>query len=504
MIDRRARDPLVEGVVLLCVAVALVRMLDVPGPLSDNDVSRWLTIRALVEHGTFAIGRRTTQVDGSYLDTGLMVERGWHTADVVLDPETATFYSSKPPLLAAVASVPVFALQLLGVDVVRAPAGVVRTVLVLVNGAGLVAFLLSVVGVARTFAGGRSSELFVVALAAGAFSSVQTFITVLNNHVPAAGAAALALWLVVAPLSGGSARGQSLGPRRAFAGGACAGLAAALELPALALVAALVGVVLLLRGPRVAMAIAAGALLPVAAAAAVTAAALGTPWPPWLGGATEWYRFAGSYWSSPIGIDVGERSAWRYAFHLLIGHHGLFSLTPFLLFGAAGAALVLWRRTSIAPARRRSTPVVFGALAVALAAAIAGDFAIFPICVACGAAVLLVPAWWRKPTGSGEPLARITVALLVTVVPFYVDSSSSYGGITSFPRWFMWLTPALYMLAPLGLARTPRGVVGVAVTALALALSAVSAWTPGVNPFVHPWLLGERPAAVSSIVPVPE
>ena len=98
--------------------------------------------------------------------------------------------------------------------------------------------------------------------------------------------------------------------------------------------------------------------------------------------------------------------------------------------------------------------------------------------------------------------ARITAALLVTVVPFYIDSSSTYGGITSFPRWFIWLTPGLYMLAPLGLARMRGGIVSAVLIALALALSAVSAWTPGVNPFVHPWLLRERPAVGDVAAPV--
>ena len=44
-----------------------------------------------------------------------------------------------------------------------------------------------------------------------------------------------------------------------------------------------------------------------------------------------------SYWMKPVGIDRGEPSAWRYAFHMLIGHHGIFSLTPIFLASLVGA-----------------------------------------------------------------------------------------------------------------------------------------------------------------------
>ncbi|HIA20700.1 MAG TPA: hypothetical protein EYN70_15010, partial [Planctomycetaceae bacterium] len=44
----------------------------------------------------------------------------------------------------------------------------------------------------------------------------------------------------------------------------------------------------------------------------------------------NWYDYPGSYWigSRRGGFDVGEPSRLRYAFHMLVGHHGIFSLTP--------------------------------------------------------------------------------------------------------------------------------------------------------------------------------
>ncbi|HBB76018.1 MAG TPA: hypothetical protein DC048_16425, partial [Planctomycetaceae bacterium] len=64
--------------------------------LSANDRSRWLTIRSLVERGTFAIDE-------------LVVEPGWDTIDAVAHPDATgrlRLYSSKPPLLSVLCAAP--------------------------------------------------------------------------------------------------------------------------------------------------------------------------------------------------------------------------------------------------------------------------------------------------------------------------------------------------------------------------------------------------------------
>ena len=69
--------------------------------LSGNDRSRWLTIRALVERGTFAI-------------EDLVVEPGWDTIDAVVHPDPAGrlhLYSSKPPLLSVLCAGPYWLLH---------------------------------------------------------------------------------------------------------------------------------------------------------------------------------------------------------------------------------------------------------------------------------------------------------------------------------------------------------------------------------------------------------
>src|SRR4029078_12476619 len=64
--------------------------------LSANDRSRWDTIRALVEHGTYAID-------------DVIAEPNWDTIDMVKHQDAAGewhLYSSKPPLLATLYAAP--------------------------------------------------------------------------------------------------------------------------------------------------------------------------------------------------------------------------------------------------------------------------------------------------------------------------------------------------------------------------------------------------------------
>ena len=91
---------------LLLIAASIVgsRILTVPGAFSVNDQSRWLTVRALVDTGSYSIGYRLLNPDGSYRDFGIVAEAGWDTVDKVMHPTTRRLYSSKPTLLPTVAA----------------------------------------------------------------------------------------------------------------------------------------------------------------------------------------------------------------------------------------------------------------------------------------------------------------------------------------------------------------------------------------------------------------
>ena len=112
-------------VVLVTVAVAVVcgrifnlqqtklRGQDIYPTFSSNDRSRWATVRALVDHGTYVIGQRNNNAKNPKdKDTGIVFEDGWKTVDKVLDPNpdpdkpgVHNFYSSKPPFLSTLLAV---------------------------------------------------------------------------------------------------------------------------------------------------------------------------------------------------------------------------------------------------------------------------------------------------------------------------------------------------------------------------------------------------------------
>lgn len=159
----------------------------------------------------------------------------------------------------------------------------------------------------------------------------------------------------------------------------------------------------------------------------------------------NWYDYPGSYWTPKnlAGVDRGEQSPARYAFNVLVGHHGLFSLTPLWLLSAAGCLMWL---------RREATA--------------------------------------RLPTAR-QSIALATLLISAVVIAFYLSRPQidrNYGGGTCCLRWLIWLTPLwLLTLLPAAdwLCRSWWG--RVFVLAL-LAISTFSAHYAADNPWSHPWI----------------
>jgi hypothetical protein len=443
--------------------------------LSANDRSRWLTIRSLVEQGTFAID-------------DLVVEPGWDTIDAVAHPDATgrlRLYSSKPPLLAVLCAGPYWVAQrLTGWSLADHPFELGRGLMVLY---GLVPLLVTIHFTCRLVEViGRSDwgRIWAAALIAGG-TMLTTFAVVLTNHLPAAACTAASGWLAWRIAADGVRSG------RAFAVlGLTAGLAAAFELPAAAWLAA--AVVLAARAdprrtarwmlPAVAVVLLAavgtnwlahGTLRPpyahrvddsaavtiIGSTAAGTAAGQGDALAGVADGDTEfwnprnWYdyrirlpngRLLESYWRSPAGVDRGERSRSRYAFHMLVGHHGIFSLTPAWLLVVPGLVL-LARRGPASP--REPTPL--RALAVAIA------------------------------------------AVSVVVIGFYLArpmADRNYGGMTSGFRWAFWLAPLWTAALVPAADRLAASRLGRVVALLLLAVAVVSVANPTWNPWTAPWL----------------
>ena len=141
-------------------------------------------------------------------------------------------------------------------------------------------------------------------------------------------------------------------------------------------------------------------------------------------------------------MDRGQKSVELYAFHVLFGHHGIFSLTPIWIFSLAGMIALLGG-------------VKF-----------AGRYQM---------------RW----------LGLLGIVLSIVVVAFYLRRPAmdrNYGGVTSALRWLFWLAP-IWLVAMLPVVDwLAKFNWGKFLCFALLILSAVSAMYSANNPWIHPWL----------------
>ena len=212
--------------------------------LSANDRSRWLTVRALVEQGTYAIDRYVTDPK---------TYPNWDTIDMVMHPDpagTPHLYSSKPPFLATLYAGPYWLIYKISgairgtpISLATHPYEIDRAMLLLVNVLPLLIYFCVLVKMLDRFGRTDWGRMFVMAAATfGTF--ITTFAVTLNNHLPAAVGAMLALFAVLRIWYDGDRR-----LRYFLLAGFFSAFAAACELPALSLFALLL-VALLFKAPR--------------------------------------------------------------------------------------------------------------------------------------------------------------------------------------------------------------------------------------------------------------
>lgn len=157
----------------------------------------------------------------------------------------------------------------------------------------------------------------------------------------------------------------------------------------------------------------------------------------------NWYEYSGSYWlasnrknRSPV--DQGEPDQMAYVFHVLIGHHGIFSLTPIWILSLAGMISLCF-----------ATPLNL--------------------------------RWF----------GMASIAITVAVIAFYVmrpEIDRNYGGVSSGLRWVFWLIP-LWLVCMLPIADwLGQSKIGRLFCLLLLGISVASAGYSHLNPWVHPWL----------------
>lgn len=369
----------------------LIRFQPVTGA---NDGSRWNTVWSLTNGKGYVI-------DEAPYSTIDKVRRGGH------------FYSSKPPLMpTCLAGLAWIIRAVSGAAIPHQAHIVVRLILVLVN---IIPFACMIILYGRLLERlnlAPPARLF--CLGAAAFSTYLTSYSItLNNHTQAAWAAFFALYCLIRIHYDG---------KREWHYFALCGLSTAWAVAneMVALLFALIGMGLLLRHhPRLTL------QWFVPAAAIVGAAYLYTTYlstggllPYYLYFNTDYYQYEGSYWLSPRGIDAASEPKWFYLFNLLLGHHGIFSLTPIFAIALYG----MIRHENVMAS-----------------------------------------------------IQRIGLLLTVVMVAFYTFKTNNYGGVCQGARWLFWLIPFwLIGLAPAVdrhfQSRTFRGL-----AVLALLLSLLSA-----------------------------
>ncbi len=460
------------GVVLGLILIAQGRTTDkqFTHPMhSPNDRSRFATIRALGDNGTYAIGEIND--DGTYVTGSIIAEPGWDTIDKVRRPETRLAYSSKPPLLPTVLAyeymllrkIPTFSYSQdegwhktgnLTFD--RHPLALVRIIVATANWVPLLIFLILFSRMLDRLTQDLWVRAFTLAAAAGG-TYLSGFSVTLNNHTVAAFCAFFAFYPVLLAWMDDADE-----PWLFAVAGFFASLAAVLELPALALAAALFVALFWKRAAKTLLCFVPFALLPLAAHCYTNYQVTGSLMPAY--GEKGWYVFEGSYWkidpangrlvgsskdaatgelilADPKGIDNQYEPWWTYLFHMLLGHHGFFTLTPIFVFSIIGLALA-----------------------------------------------------WSQGEPEWKAVAALVVGLTLLIVAFYTIApvfgmaQRNYGGRCNGFRWLFWLIPLWLVFLPRGLEwkASCRGFRLIA--SILLVISAASAFYASRNPWTPPWL----------------
>jgi hypothetical protein len=465
-------------IIVAATSMALGHALRQPTQMGANDISRWCTVWSLLERGSYVIDECPWQIETQ--DKVFRARKGATVSPGDAEP-VRHYYSTKPALLPtliagilyparAITGVPLESVVLqtraerwtqktdptspYGVrGVLERPAEPARwpayifyfkPIVLLLNVLPFGVFLILYARLLDSYAANDWAWFF--SLVAAAFATyLLPFTQTLNNHTVAAFSAFFALHQVVAIWGDEEQSGW-----RFAAAGFFAAFAVANELPALAFLVLLLAVLFVSYPRQTLLCFIPGAAVPIAAFIAAQYAVFGEFKLAYEAFGTDEYLFEGSLWKTPLDLDAFNEHPEPYAtyfFHMTLGHHGVFSLTPIFLFSAIGAVRLLGSGGWFPLPRARSSPMV--------------------------------------------AIAWLTAVLTAVLLAFYTwnPKARNYGGSTQGLRWLFWLIPFWLLLLPKGVewGQTRSWFRGIAL--VALGISVMSVGYAMRNPWSHPWIL---------------
>jgi len=426
-------EKIVVWLLLALLAGLFLAKLSTSEPLrSANDRSRWCTVRSLVDDGTYQIDK-------------VIKIRGWDTIDKVR--HEGHFYSTKPPLFPTMLAGMYWTIkQSTGLTLAKDTETVTRIILFVVN---IIPFLIAMYCLWGMMIAARFSAITrLLTLGFAAFTTMLTpFITVLNNHTVGATSLVFALYAAVKIFE--ASQKESASPGRTVSGkngmfilcGFFAALTCCNELPAALFGLAIFLVLLRFDFKRTWLLFVPAALIPLMGFFITNYIATGGWKPFYMFYGTEKYVYeylgVPSYWSDPRGVDKSRDSVATYIFHCLIGHHGVFSLSPILL--------------------------------------------------------LMLPGYYfgtRNKISVLRGIHFMGILLTVAIFAFYWKRTENYnyGGVSVALRWVLWLTP-FWLLAIAETIETFRNRRWLPAVIILLGLpSLYSAWGPWQTPWQQPWI----------------
>lgn len=294
--------------------------------LGDSLSSRLATVESLVHEGTWHIDRAPGETRSRF-------EAG--TVDKVrLDGH---LLSTKPPILPLLMTAEYWVMCHVADWRLDDGTHLKLIIQIMIVTLSVVPFALALVFFSRTLAllatPGLVRLVLLFMLAFG--TQLIGFAPTLNNHVPAAAAVVVALYIAIAIGTGK----RAAAPWRFVLFGVVVGLLFTLDMP-VTIYAAFAGLYLLAHYPRRAVIWGGlGLALPLGVHFCVMWISTGSPLPLQLRG--ELYLYEGSPWRNPLGIDGLNEPVLTYLFGMTFGRNGTFLLFPVLLLGVAGTLVAL-------------------------------------------------------------------------------------------------------------------------------------------------------------------